>query len=129
MSRPDSIEMRWIVTHDRERNLISVESSGTLTVETVKGMIAEILKAADAYQCNRFLIDHRHADIQMSVSEIYNRPAEMNKLNLPSGWRLAILYSQKDAEVFHFYKNVTLNRGLPINVFTDADEATAWLIS
>lgn len=77
---------------------------------------------------NRLLVDARQIDAKMSLTDDYQF-TESHRSNLPVTIHLAVIYRPEEIERFRFIETVAVNRGQNMKIFTDADEAVAWLTS
>ncbi len=77
---------------------------------------------------NRLLVDARSIDAEMSLTEDYQF-TESHRNNLPVTIHLAVIHRPQETERFRFIETVAVNRGQNMKIFTDADEAVAWLTS
>ena len=119
--------MPWTIDYEPQQQLVHVESAGLLAGPMINTLAAESVAVGRAHNCWHFLIDHSRAEVRVSVLEIYNRPAELARLDMPPDSCIAIVHAPKDAQLFTFFQNVTQNRGIRTGTFTSIDEARQWL--
>jgi len=58
-------------------------------------------------------MDHREAKLNLSVSELFNRPLIATELGVPHSSRIAIIYSTREPE-YRFVETVGRNRGFDV---------------
>ncbi|MGD0572942.1 MAG: hypothetical protein ABSB11_07950 [Sedimentisphaerales bacterium] len=78
---------------------------------------------------NAFLVDQKEATFGLSVLEIDRLPETFRNIGFSNTDRIAILVNSEstNSNLFTFLQNVFTINSLQIRVFTDPDEATAWL--
>lgn len=72
------------------------------------------------------LNDLRKAKFKQSTFHIYNMPRIVAKQGVPSSSRRALVVPDT-SEDFSFLETVSVNVGQQVKIFTDMDEALAWL--
>jgi len=78
---------------------------------------------------NAFLVDQKETAFGLSVLEVDRLPEKFRNIGFSDTDKIAILINPESANsnMFTFLQNVFTINLLQIRVFTDPDEATAWL--
>jgi hypothetical protein len=95
--------MQYTVCFDEDTGCLSVRVSGRVDGPSVRAMAEQARHEAEVHHCTRFLDDCREMET-----------------------RHAVVVRSLTPDV-RFYENVSVNRGQIVRVFTDIDEARAWL--
>ncbi len=121
--------MNWEIDYLEEDNIVQVKTNGHLRWEDKKKLSQETLAAGREKNARAFLIDHKDATFALSVLEIDKLPDMFKALGFGPEDKMAILFSSDSAKnsLFKFFQNVFYLNSLQIRVFTDPNEATAWL--
>lgn len=86
-----------------------------------------LLNIAIEHQTRFVLSDERELEYRLSVLDTYQH-AEMLANVVPRIASVAIVCHSQDYQGAEFFENVVVNRGLTLKIFTDLDEAEAWLM-
>lgn len=123
--------MPYDISYDADADILSVTHHETFDLDTADGLIEDILSAVKKHQCYRILIDYRGIELSGTITKIYYVPKKVSKALSEAGLRS---YAIKRALVisgytrgFRFLEAVSLNRGQPLKIFQDIDEAKKWL--
>jgi hypothetical protein len=94
------------------------------------GAIEAIARMKDC-RTNLLLIDGSQMTVGMTAREIYELPRFYDKAGADRGGCYAVFHppGAADREDFRFYENVCLNRGWIVKLFSDEQEAIAWLLT
>ena len=109
--------------------LLVVETSGfDESLEEVQDYGMAVIDAAVQSRAELILCDERELEYRLGTTETY-RAGEYVARMAPRVVRVALVCSQAACGDARFWGDVTTNRGLQTCVFTDVDEARAWLVS
>ena len=116
-----------------EAGYVEMVHVGVIAAEHVSPIVAEVMTAVKHYGCYLFLGDYRNVDLQLSLGLLYEIPklvfGETQRLDLQVGkFKRALVVSEILYEKFKFLELVSLNRMQNVKIFTDMDEAKAWLL-
>jgi hypothetical protein len=122
-------DMSWKIELIQPGGLVCMTASGPLTFADIGQLRAEAMELAKSHGVHKFLSDHRNATLQLSTSDIYKLPSDLEQYGVHQKDRLAIVYSESSdrREDYQFFETVAMNRGLPVRLFADYDAALAWL--
>jgi hypothetical protein len=123
--------MEWTVGHLEEHNIVFVKILSPADMEGTREFVLEANSLAREHNTHRYLVDHRGVDVVMSVLDIDKIPGLLEELNADLGGKTAILMdsSAPKKNLFNFLKNVFHLLPMRFEVFSDEDEAIAWLKS
>lgn len=128
-----SAEMRWEetvsyeVSYDSESGIVRARMDGDIEMEEVMKYASEVVRTITANDCRRVLNDMRGAVMKLSTTDIWNVPRIMEKAGMPPATRRALVTTEDNKDV-SFAEAVSHNVGQTVRVFTDLDEAEAWLL-
>jgi hypothetical protein len=127
MKEESKKRMKWDVVYDKSKDIVEATVAGTVQVEQVAEMAAQIIKVARDADCHRCLIDYRLAKAGFSTLDAYGFMSGLAEMGAMRSDRVAIVYSQ-DAANHRFAETVSLNRGWTnIRYFSDIEDAMKWL--
>lgn len=112
-----------------EYALVETTLTGAITLTQVHEEIRLTLELIDLHGCERILSDCSAADLQFSISEVYNMPAMQEEAGSSRAYRIAVLRPPTHAgrQLTKFYEDVNVNRGWPAKVFDRREDAIEWL--
>lgn len=114
------------VKYENELGFVRTVWTGDIDLGDVRKFVTKTANALNENECRRLLTDARDLDLNMSIFEIYRVPTILREANFPGVTRGAILVSEK-IEKHSFFVMVANNFGQTFKIFTDPDEAVAWL--
>jgi len=111
--------------------LVCVTNAGILSLSDYQRGAEQAVALMDKQAVWRCLIDNRELNNQVSVSDIFKLPTFFTHIGLPRTVRAAILISDATPkrEDHEFFETVCVNKGYGFRLFTNRDEAPAWLTS
>ena len=116
----------WKIEYLPAEKILLLKSSGVMDVPAANGMVKALAEAAEQYQCQHHLVDHRETTFAFSFTDYYERPAVNAKLGISRQFRTAMVFSRISDETV-FMENVFRNRGYNFSHFDNMDEAMNWL--
>jgi hypothetical protein len=131
----ESTSSRWSyiqfqVRYDESIDCVIGEFRGNMEMDSLKAYVAEIGSVAKRHPCRRFFNNLREAEINFSITDIYNLTGTLLAGEFDGRWRRANLFNPdlaKDKREFH--ETVSANRGVLEKSYTDYTEAMEWLLS
>jgi hypothetical protein len=121
--RPVAIDHQMTLDDD----LLVVTASGfDEDVSDVEGYGTAVIGAAIRGEVTRILSDERALEYRLGTTDTF-RAAEFLAASAPAVGRVALVCSEQGLPDARFWEDVTVNRGLQARLFTDVDEARAWL--
>lgn len=109
-----------------DKSFVVVDVKNPVSVEQALTFTRKSIELASKHNTNSYLIDLRKVRHKWSVFETYTFAKDLRGSGRQRLDRVALL-TQPDDETFSFVETATVNQGYNTRVFTDYDEATAWL--
>jgi len=120
--------MEWNIEYFPDEHLIYVKTKGLLTTDYANLMVEEIVKAADCYQCDNQVIDHRATTFALQLFEYYKRPEVNSRIGISLKWKIAMVFKELNSNTL-FMETVFRNRGYNFYQFDDIEKARKWVLS
>lgn len=122
--------MPYQVSYQQENGYLSVVVHGERTFEMAIPLVLEIYQRALAENIYRLLVDIRDLQGRLEIMEGYDIvTSEFPKLRGSGFSKIAILDRESNEENgLTFFETLAKNRGFPVSVFTDRENAVAWLL-
>ena len=122
--------MKWQIEYRQDVEIISTEISGTVTLEGIKKVSAELVEFAKQKVANRFITKFCDISQDISIVEIYNLPKIMRDLGIKNSDRIAIVYPTDSPlkSLFAFFDTRCFNSSLDMKVFSNFDKGYDWLL-
>jgi len=113
---------------------ISVAYHGEATMEGMIELIACGTRLAKEWNCFLVLSDYRAMKLELSISALYDLPNQLvlqaQKMGLsPYKFKRALVVPVEKLEPYKFFELVSSNRAHLLKVFTDMEQARAWLLA
>ena len=118
--------MDFEIKYSEEKKMILGRMSGDIDMVVIKKMAAELESIVEARDCLKFLNDCRESIVPESIIDLFEIPKLVGEARLNGNCKCAIVV--KDIrDQWEFLETISTNRGQRIRIFTDFDEAHAWL--
>ena len=112
-----------------EGDLLRVTASGfDESLEQTQQYSLAVIEAAVGHGCRRVLSDERDLKYRLGTVNTYQL-AQAILEHAPRMARVALVCHPDSEAEGEFFENVVVNRGLTLHVFTDFDEAEAWVMA
>ena len=123
--------MPWTVGFLEDDRVVSVTTSGIMNLVLIKQVATEAHAIATEHGTGKYLADDRQMVPDLSTLEIYELPAELERLGLKKSDKVAVVYAEDSpkADDFKFFNDVAQNQLFTIQIFTRVEEAAEWLTS
>jgi hypothetical protein len=123
--------MDWSVYYLEQDGLVFAKTTSLINWDKNKKLTEEVLSIGRRYGFSRFLIDHRDGTLNLSILEIDDIPKMFKEIGLCPQDKMAILYKPdlSHSSGFVFFQNVSQLASLQVKIFTDKEQALAWLKS
>ncbi len=122
--------MSWSVEYTEE-GLIEVVIVGRETFTDVIEETAAILAEMEGHRCYEVLVDCRRMRVALSTAEIYRVQDVYRELGVPLRTRFAVVRPAElpthELHAYEFHELVSRNRGYHVRLFSEKNEALAWL--
>jgi hypothetical protein len=123
--------MEWTMDYIEDGDIVHVKMLNPIDLESTKQLCIETSSLARENQSHRYLIDHRGVDIVLTVLDIDKFPDVFREVGVDFNSKTAILldHNEPKRNLFDFLKNVLLLTSMHFELYSDEDEAIAWLKS
>jgi hypothetical protein len=118
--------MAHTLVYNADTDCIELTVEGTFTMERLKRIAPEVATLSAQSGCLNILNDMSGATIDISLSEAYASPQEMDSSGILRTTRRALVVPEDFAQG-GFLETVTRNRGHNLKVFHDRQSALQWL--
>ncbi len=118
--------MPHTLTYNSDTDCIELTVEGVFNMERLKKIAPEVAKLSEQSGCLNILNDMSGATIDISLTEIYTNPQEMDHSGIRRTTRRALVIPA-DFDPAAFLETVTRNRGHNLKVFSDRESALEWL--
>jgi hypothetical protein len=105
---------------------LHIEFAGEFSIPAAKRSVDTMMDACMKMSCTKVLFDCRCMTGSLSTMDRYD-VAQYGSDKIDHIIRVAMLGRDDQILPDKFFENVAVNRGLTLKVFTDIDEAVAWL--
>jgi hypothetical protein len=122
--------MDWEFEFLPEHGVLTVKTHGDLDYDTMVEFITACAEAMQRHGCDKILVDHRDAVLQLSPTRVYRLPAVEVAHGIDRRRRVAVVISpattrEEDARI---YVDVMRRNGLPHCLVADPGAALDWLL-
>lgn len=116
------------LVYDAQSGCIELTVTGLFNMERLKQLAPQVARLSEESGCKRILNDMSGATIEVSLSDVYSSPQEMDNSGISRATRRALVIPPHFDEA-EFLETVTRNRGHNLKVFSDRHSALEWLQS
>ena len=122
--------MSLTVRYDPESRFIETVNIGIATPEDLTKEAVQAIALARKNDCLLFLCDYSRADVNFSITDVYELPALYVAEGLDRSARIAVISPQSNAgaQVAQFHENVSVNRAWNAQLFDKRQDALDWLL-
>jgi hypothetical protein len=126
---PEHRRMKWKIDYVEDQGIIKAKTSGLMSADDKKKLCEEMLAAGRQKNVNAFLIDQKETSFGLSVLEIDRLPEMFRSIGFDIKDKIAVMVNSESSNkpLFNFLQNVFALSSLRLCVFTDSQEAIAWL--
>ena len=120
---------KWSIRPMEEEAAVCVTTDGIMDAPGINAMAADMLAAGQRLGFDKYLLDHRRMQPDVSTAAIYQMPKRLEAVGLTRRLMIALVYDPQATrrEDFEFFETVALNQGFTVKLFTDREEALGWL--
>ncbi|MHC4743162.1 MAG: hypothetical protein ACYS8Z_14705 [Planctomycetota bacterium] len=118
--------MKYKVYYDADDDCVYGEIKGEVDFETISDFAKEVAEQTSSRHCMRFLNDLRQAVLNLLPFQIFDIPDIVDDAGLDPLCRRALLVTP-DLKEYGFFETTSYNRGQPVKIFKDLDQARKWL--
>ena len=105
---------------------LRMKTAGPIEERSLPVIFFTAATAAEKHACNRLLVDHRESALRLNAAEIFWVPKKLECHGIQKH-PVALLFSNIGNDE-RFLETVCVNQGARVKVFTDPDQALAWLM-
>jgi hypothetical protein len=108
------------------KGFLRMKTKGTINERLLPTLFSMAATAHEKHACDRMLVDHRESGLRLNAAEIYWVPKKLEGHGIKRH-RAALLFN-RIGEDEKFLETVCANQGVQMKIFTDPDQALAWLM-
>ncbi len=113
-------------TFMQEDQCLHVRLTGHQDLEVLQQLVHDIVDQCMATTCRHVLVDARESTGAMNTVDKYELGMTAASFSM-SGIKVACVDMGERTD--YFFETVAVNRGVSVRIFTDYDEAQAWLLN
>jgi hypothetical protein len=121
--------LQWTIDYLADTRIVRVTTQGEVTFAGAISVATDLAKHLERNQAVKFLVDHRSALVNISVTDLYYLVTETEKVGLGPKYIGAIVFPKDTDHDFRFYQWRAANAGFRRRMFTGMDAALQWLDS
>jgi hypothetical protein len=123
--------MEWTIDYLEKDGIVYMKTSGPADWEGNKKMSEEALAFGRRNGSHRFLADHRQLEHGLSILQIDDIPKMLKQIGVTSEDKVAVVFDPASpiSNAFKFFRDASFLASLQLQIFTEKDEAIAWLKS
>ena len=108
---------------------IELALTGSVDPQELEGTYRDTFALCETTDCYRVLADLTELTGGHSVVDLYGLVTAITELGIADRFREAVVIGQASSgsDLGRFFETAGLNRGIPIQIFTDRDAAATWL--
>jgi hypothetical protein len=112
----------------REPDYLHVKATGIRSVETVRAIAQDCVKAINKYGYKKILVDVQGMTGKLSDISIYDLGTKnFEKIRGRTRFKAAVVDLEENRDRFRFFETVLVNIGYNIRFFSKAADAQQWL--
>ena len=121
--------MEWTIDYIEEQSIAHAKILGPITWDENKQMCEEVHQFAQNRNTHKYLVDCRDIETTLSILQMDKLPEMLKEIGATDDDSIAILYSPSQGGEYKFFQSVSKIARLNLRLFTNEDEAIAWLMS
>jgi hypothetical protein len=121
--------MEWTIDYLEKDGIVYMKTSGPADWDQNKKLSEKALALGHKHGSHRFLVDHRKLEHGLSVLQVDDLPKMLKQIGVTSQDKVAIVFDPASpiSNTFKFFRDASFLASLQLQIFTDKDEAIAWL--
>ena len=121
--------MKWTIDYLEKDGIVYMKTSGPTNWEETIKMCEKALAVGRSNGSHRFLVDHRNLEHGLSTLQVDDLPGMLKQIGVAAQDKIALVFdpSSPISESFSFFRDSAFIESLQVRIFTDPDEAIAWL--
>jgi hypothetical protein len=123
--------MEWTIEYLEKGEIVRIKTFGPADWDQHRRMSEEALALGKKNGSHRFLADHRKLEHGLSILQVDDIPGMLKEIGVTSEDKVAIVFDPASplSNTFKFFGDAAFLASLQIRIFSDKDEAIAWLKS
>jgi hypothetical protein len=123
------LKAKWTIEYLSDAAIVKATTCGRVTYGGAIAVAADMARHLNRLGAVKFLVDHRSAAVDISITDLYYLVAETERVGLGPQYIGAIVFAKDTEHDFGFYQMRTVNAGFRRRMFTDMQAAMEWLRS
>lgn len=121
--------MEWTIDYLEKDDIIQITTSGSGSWEQSMETCKEALALGRRMGSHRYLVDHRQLEHGMTILQVDTLPETFKEIGVTAEDNIAIVYDPVSelSDMFSFFRDSSFLASLRVRLFTEIDEASAWL--
>jgi hypothetical protein len=116
-----------LTTHQRPTYL-HIIVTGQNTRENVMQYMEDIMRECTKRNCGKVLIEERLEGARLGTFDVFSMVSEGARRFVGMLKAMAYVDVNGDSGLMQFAENVAVNRGIPIQIFSNVSDAERWLL-
>ncbi len=123
--------MEWKIDYLEKNGIVLVTTSGIAGWDESRKLTEEAIELGRSRGSNRFLVDNRNLKSTLPTLQVDMLPDMLKQAGLTGEDRMALVYESSSPlkDTHKFFRDVAFLASLQVKLFTEINEAIAWLTS
>ena len=120
--------MSYKLTIDQKPVYLHIIVTGHNSKETVMHYMEEVMRECTSRNCGYVLVEERLEGTRLGTFDVFSMVSEGATQFLGRFKAMAYVDVNGDGGLMQFAENVAVNRGIPIQIFSNIPDAEKWLL-
>ena len=120
--------MSYQLTIEQKPAYLHIIVTGDNSRETVMQYMEEVMRECTNRNCGNVLVEERLEGPRLGTFDVFSMVSEGAKRFLGTFHAMAYVDVNGDSSLMQFAENVAVNRGIPIQIFSNVPDAEKWLL-
>jgi len=116
------------LTIEQKPAYLHIIVTGDNSRETVMQYMEEVMRECTNRNCGNVLVEERLEGPRLGTFDVFSMVSEGAKRFLGTFHAMAYVDVNGDSGLMQFAENVAVNRGIPIQIFSNVPDAEKWLL-
>jgi len=116
------------LTIDQKPVYLHIIVTGDNSRETVMQYMEEVMRECTNRNCGNVLVEERLEGPRLGTFDVFSMVSEGAKRFIGTFHAMAYVDVNGDSSLMQFAENVAVNRGIPIQIFSNVPDAEKWLL-
>jgi len=116
------------LTIEQKPAYLHIIVTGDNSRETVMQYMEEVMRECTNRNCGNVLVEERLEGPRLGTFDVFSMVSEGAKRFLGTFHAMAYVDVNGDSSLMQFAENVAVNRGIPIQIFSNVPDAEKWLL-